>query len=157
MNKEQQEQICAIIDDVNDMTIATIREDGFPQATTVSYVNDGLTIYFGTSEDAQKAKNIVRNDKVSLTINRDYDNWGEIEGLSIGATAERVTDDAEQARVSELMFKKFPEIAQYALPEEEFGTLVLFRIEPKVISLLDYRKGFGYTELITVAPASAAA
>ena len=87
MNKELRDQIVSIIDDVNDMTIATVREDGFPQATTVSYVNDGLTIYFMTAEDAQKAKNIARNGKVSLTINRDYQNWNEIEGLSMGALA----------------------------------------------------------------------
>jgi nitroimidazol reductase NimA-like FMN-containing flavoprotein (pyridoxamine 5'-phosphate oxidase superfamily) len=28
------------------MTIATNRPDGWPQATTVGYANDGLTIYF---------------------------------------------------------------------------------------------------------------
>jgi hypothetical protein len=26
--------------------------------------------------------------------------------------------------------------------------LVLFRLEPKVISLLDYRRGFGFTSLV---------
>lgn len=68
--------------------------------------------------------------------------------MSIGATATRVTDPAEQERVSELMFRKFPQIAQYVPAEAEFESLVLFRIEPKIISLLDYRKGFGHTELI---------
>ena len=34
-------EIISILDDANDMTIATVREDGYPQATTVSYVNDG--------------------------------------------------------------------------------------------------------------------
>src|ERR1700731_3853356 len=33
----------------NDMTIATVREDGYPQATAVSYVNDGLAVYFSCS------------------------------------------------------------------------------------------------------------
>ena len=33
----------------NDMTIATVREDGYPQATAISYVNDGLAISFGCS------------------------------------------------------------------------------------------------------------
>lgn len=66
------DQIVRIIDAVNDMTIATLRENGFPRATTVSYVNDGLTIYFGTSEDAQKTKDIDRDNRVSITINREY-------------------------------------------------------------------------------------
>ena len=47
-------QIISVIDEVNDLTIATSRDDGYPQATTVSYVNDGLTIYFGTASHSQK-------------------------------------------------------------------------------------------------------
>ena len=41
------------------MTIATNRPDGWPQATTVGYVNDGLTIYFLCSPQSQKAANIA--------------------------------------------------------------------------------------------------
>jgi len=141
-------QIISIIDDCNDMTIATVRPDGFPQATTVSYVNDGMTIYFGTAENAQKAENIARDNRISLTINRDYGDWDEIEGLSMGGIAERVTAPAEMQKVEGLMFAKFPQIAQYVPEEPE--DLALYRVEPKVVSVLDYRKGFGHTELVEV-------
>lgn len=30
----------------NIMSLATVRADGFPQATTVGYANDGLDLYF---------------------------------------------------------------------------------------------------------------
>jgi pyridoxamine 5'-phosphate oxidase-like protein len=39
----------------NILTFATVHEDRFPQATTVSYVNDGLTIYVGCGAETQKA------------------------------------------------------------------------------------------------------
>jgi nitroimidazol reductase NimA-like FMN-containing flavoprotein (pyridoxamine 5'-phosphate oxidase superfamily) len=32
----------------NILTLATVREDGYPQATTVGYVHEGLTLYIGT-------------------------------------------------------------------------------------------------------------
>jgi nitroimidazol reductase NimA-like FMN-containing flavoprotein (pyridoxamine 5'-phosphate oxidase superfamily) len=140
--------IISILDDANDMTIATVREDGYPQATTVSYVNDGLAIYFGCAAESQKAKNLARNDKVSLTVNLPYANWSEIRGLSIGGRAERVTDSQEMDEVSELMFQKFPQISPYA-PTELEG-IVLFRVTPEIISVLDYRKGFGHTDLVKV-------
>jgi hypothetical protein len=35
MDKAIRDQIISIIDDVDDMTIATVREDGYPQASTV--------------------------------------------------------------------------------------------------------------------------
>lgn len=142
------EQIITIIDDVDDMTIATVREDGFPQATTVSYINDGLTIYFITAADGQKAQNIARNNKVSLTIDRVYATWNEIEGLSMGALAIPVSDKQEKEKIGKMLFEKFPRAAQYAPVDE--SELAFFRIEPKVISILDYKKGFGHTELVTV-------
>jgi hypothetical protein len=46
------------------------------------------------------------------------------------------------------MFQKFPRIADYAPTDME--ELMLFRISPEVISILDYRKGFGHTDLIRV-------
>ena len=63
------DQIISIVDMEGDVTLATQRPDGYPPANIVSYFNDGLTIYFGTSEVSQKAKNISLNNKVSLSIN----------------------------------------------------------------------------------------
>jgi len=148
MDTALREEILSVLKGANDMTIATIRPDGFPQATTVSYVSDGLTIYFGCAAESQKAQNIAYNNKVSLTVTLPYFSWEGIRGLSMGGTAKPVTDLNEINRVSELMLRKFPQILQYALTEEKGVFLV--RITPEVISVLDYRKGFGHTDLVTL-------
>jgi nitroimidazol reductase NimA-like FMN-containing flavoprotein (pyridoxamine 5'-phosphate oxidase superfamily) len=148
MDPSLKQEVVSILDEANDMTIATVREDGYPQATTVSYVNEGLTIYFGCAAESQKAQNLARSGKVSLTVNLPYANWSEIRGLSIGGRAERVTDPQEIEQVAQLMFQKFPQIAPYA-PTELEG-VVLFRVTPEIISVLDYRKGFGHTDLVKV-------
>lgn len=141
-------QIVSIIDDVDDMTIATIREDGFPQATTVSYVNEKTTIYFGCDANSQKAKNIARNGKVSITINRPYATWNEIEGVSMGAIAEIVSDPREIETIGARMFAKFPQIQELIAAGTELeGASAFVRVTPVVISLLDYKQGFGHTEL----------
>lgn len=148
MDEKQREQIVSIIGDVADLTIATVRPDGFPQATTVSYANDGLTIYFMTAADGQKARNIARDDKVSLTIDRPYRNWDEIESLSMGARATIVVDPEEFEKAGKLLMAKFPQAEKHAPPEGfEFA---LIRVDPFVISLLDYSKGFGHAELVEV-------
>jgi hypothetical protein len=66
----------------------------------------------------------------------------------MGGTAKPVTDLNEINRVSELMLRKFPQILQYALAGKK--GLFLVRITPEVISVLDYRKGFGHTDLVTL-------
>lgn len=132
----------------NVMTLATIRPDGYPQATTVAYVNDRLTLYVGVGSDSQKLRNVRECDKVSLTIDRDEPDWRRIRGLSMAATAAVVTDPVEIAHVGDLMVAKFPQLQH--LPRTEMEGLALLRITPSVISVLDYTKGFGHTEQVEV-------
>lgn len=144
MDENLLETIKTILTNGKDMTIATIREDGFPQTTTVSYVSDGTTIYFGCDPTSQKARNIRRNGKVSLTVDLDYTDWNQIKGLSMGATAEQVTDCDEKKHTADLMLKKFPQVAEFV--SDKFDELAVFRITPRVVSVLDYSKGFGHTD-----------
>lgn len=148
MDEAARAQIVSILDDVSDMTIATVREDGYPQATIVSFANDGLTIYFGTAANSQKARNIARSNKVSLTVSRGYKARSEIEGLSVAGLATLVSDPFEEQKIGGLLIEKFPQIPDFLPPNQ--GKIALFRIEPEVISLIDYSKGFGHSELIKV-------
>lgn len=135
----------------NILTLATVREDGYPQATTVGYVHEGLILYIGTFAEAQKVANIRRCPKVSLTIDKDNDDWSQIKGLSMGGTAEILTDPDAIARVATLFTAKFPQIAALAVPIDP-ATVVFLKVTPSVISVLDYTKGFGHTELVSVPP-----
>ena len=152
MDARLRDEILSILDRASDMTIATIRQDGYPQATTVSFANDGLDIYFGCSEDSQKARNISRNGKVSLTINLPYADWGEIRGISAGGHAAHLADPSEIEHAGRLLLRKFPQgIAEYA--SGPHGGVAFFKVVPNVISVLDYRKGFGHTDLVGNEPA----
>ncbi len=97
MDKSTEKFILDIIDHGKDLTLATVRSDGYPQATTVSYANDGMDIYVGIGKNSQKADNLRRNNKVSLTINAPYKDWNEIKGLSISGTVEFLNDAKERA------------------------------------------------------------
>jgi hypothetical protein len=84
MQQDTEQFIHDVLATHNILTLATVRDDGYPQATTVGYVHEGLTLYIGTFAQAQKVANIRRSPKVSLTIDRDYDDWSQIKGLSMG-------------------------------------------------------------------------
>lgn len=147
-------RVLDILQHGRDMTLATVRPDGFPQATTVSYIHDGLTLYAGVGLGSQKATNIQQNNKVSATINLDYDDWRRIRGLSFGGTAEFVQGKEEIERIEQAFLRKFPQITTFV---PDVGTLpwpglLFLRITPAVISLLDYSIGFGHTELYCVRP-----
>lgn len=148
MSPELTSRILGILDRHNNMTIATLRADGFPQATTVGYAHDGMKIYFGCGADSQKARNISRDPRVSVAIDKDHANWDEIEGLSLAGTAARITNPEELEKASSLFLAKFPQLEAFA-GKDPFD-MVLFRVTPTVISVLDYSKGFGHNELVAL-------
>ena len=85
MDDEIRRKILTLLDQHRIMTIATLRPDGWPQATTVGYVNAGLVLYFLCGLDSQKARNLARDDRMSLTIDDDTADLMAIMGLSMAA------------------------------------------------------------------------
>ncbi len=140
--------IASIIAEGQDMVVATIRPDGSPQTTVVSYASDGLALYFGDSTASQKAQNLERDDRVSIAITLPYKDWSQIRGISLFGHARKLTDPADLFRVGQLFLSKFPEIARYVMPGG--GELAMFEVAPQMISVLDYRQGFGHTDLVRV-------
>lgn len=149
MDLPTKQLILRIIDDAKDLTLATVRPDGYPQATTVSYAHDGLTLYVGIGRDSQKADNIRRCNKVSLTINAPYANWNQIVGLSMAGIAAIISDPEKISHVRACMLQRFPQLAQFDAMQG-MDDIVFLEIAPHVISVLDYQQGFGHTELVTV-------
>lgn len=148
MDEEIRKKILTLLDQHRIMTVATIRPDGWPQATTVGYVEDGLTLYFLCGPDSQKARNLARDDRISLTIDHDTSDPMAIAGLSMTAHARVVDDPGEVAKALSMLQRKYPEYA--AIPMPKPAEIRVFRVTPKVISVLDYTKGFGHTDLVTL-------
>ncbi|SRR6266404_4253660 len=148
MDNTLKSKILELLDQHRLMTMATNRPDGWPQATTVGYVNDGLTIYFLCSPQSQKAANLARDSRISLTIEHDVSDPMAITGLSMAAQAQPVTDPTEVAKAMNLLQTRYPEYAAFPMPKPE--EIAVYRVLPKVISVLDYSKGFGHTDLVTV-------
>ncbi|HEY0843790.1 MAG TPA: pyridoxamine 5'-phosphate oxidase family protein [Noviherbaspirillum sp.] len=149
MEKPMEDFVLDIIDQGKDLTLATVRPDGYPQATTVSYAHDGMTIYAAIGKESQKAHNIRQNNKVSLTINNDYEDWDHIKGLSMAAVAELIEDDDEMHKAADCMLKRYPQLSQWSSTVNT-DEIAFLRIRPQVISVLDYQKGFGHTDLVRV-------
>lgn len=149
MDEAIRNQILALLDQHRIMTIATLRPDGWPQATTVGYVNEGLTLYFLCGLDSQKAANLARDDRVSLAIDHDTPDLMAITGLSMAARAQAVVDRDEANKVLRMMPLKYPENIAVPIPMPTPEDVKIFRVTPTVISVLDYSKGFGHTELVT--------
>ena len=95
MDTATRRKILNLLESHRIMTVATNRPDGWPQATTVGFGHDGLILYFLCSAQSQKAANLKRDDRISLTVDSDTRDPMEIRGLSMAANVTQVKDPAE--------------------------------------------------------------
>jgi general stress protein 26 len=155
------DRILRLLDEHRMMTIATNRVDGWPQATIVGYINDGFFLYCFIAANSQKHANILRDPRVSIAIGSDTSRPLDIKGIAAAATASVVTDQREFDHICKLRLNHFPEYASLPAPvlredlvrrissDPASAGVVLLRIAPEIISMLDYSNGFGHSDLIT--------
>ena len=149
MDDDIRRKILALLDEHRIMTVATLRLDGWPQATTVGYANEGLTLYFLCSPTNQKTKNLARDDRVSPIIDYDTSDLMAITGLSMAGHARGVVDRSEAERVLRMMPLKYPDSPPLPFPMPSPDEVRIFSVTPTVVSVLDYSKGFGHSDLVT--------
>jgi nitroimidazol reductase NimA-like FMN-containing flavoprotein (pyridoxamine 5'-phosphate oxidase superfamily) len=154
MKQEFKRQIIELLGQHRIMTVATNREDGWPQATVVSYANDGLIVYCQIARNTQKYTNIMRDPRVSLAIAKDAPQPLQIKGLSIAAHVDEVTDQGERDHAAEILLARYPEYK--VLPRPDPAAVPTLRLTPQIVSVVDYAKGFGHSDLVKVTDADLA-
>lgn len=145
-----QEKAERILDQNRLMAIATLRADGWPQTTMVGYANEGILIYFIISRASQKYSNIQKDDRVSLVVGRDFHDPATIEALSIAAHASEVSDANQRKRALDLLLERHPGLRRLEPPNPTQSAIM--RAYPKIITIIDYSKRFGHSDILTVSP-----
>lgn len=137
----------SILASATEMTLATIRSDGSPHASTVSFASDGIVLFAAIALDSHKAHDIRADGRVSLTVNAPFKNWNEIQGLSIDGIASMLDGYEEHLVASALLLQKLPAYAALvgASPAVPWPGMLFIRIVPSVLMLLDYTKHFGHS------------
>jgi PPOX class probable F420-dependent enzyme len=83
------EETRRLLDGRNVATVATLNPDGGPQTTVVWIVRDGDFVLFSTTAGRQKARNLARDPRVSLTV---FDAGNPYQSADIRGTAELIED-----------------------------------------------------------------
>lgn len=130
------------------MTVATVRPDGWPQATIVGYANEGWSLYFLIYRDSQKFANITRDNRVAITVGSEPTEFHQIKAIYAGCEALELTDLGERSRAWNLLAQRHPNLTDLAPPQNaEVATMVA---RCRHVSMLDYTQGLGHAESLTV-------
>ena len=131
------------------MTIATVRPDGWPQTTMVGYANEGWRLYFLIYRTSQKFENISNDNRVSISVGDEPGELRDIRTVYAGCRAEEVIDLKERSHAWTLLAERHPNLTDLAPPgNAEVATM---RADCRHVSVLDYSRGLGHTESLTIA------
>lgn len=127
-------------------TIATVGPDGGPDASTVFFANSGLDIYFNTSKDSQKKKNIEANQRVAIAMQKNPEpkTDQEIRGIQYKGIA-RILPETEHVNVPHGVMARH-KVFNSLKP----GNSVIVKVTAQKIYFIDYTKGFRHRDLLQV-------
>jgi len=138
------------------ISIATSAE-GELWSASVFYVSDEkLNIYFISFEESKHIQGLLKNKRVSATINQDVSDWMQIKGLQLQGLAYKVPEQ-HRKDILDAYRKKFDSIHRLLeLPEtddekkiaKQFNSISLFSFDPDWIRFLDNSLSFGSKEEI---------
>jgi len=132
------------------MSIGVNRPDGWPQVTTVGYVNDGLNLYFVTSRESQKLANLQADARVSVAIHSDVEVSGAV-GVSMAARAVEVSDPAEVERLNRMMVARWPMVSVYC---PAASSIAIIQLRPELICAISASGGRSKTECFSLGDAA---
>ena len=116
------------------MAISTVRPDGWPQTTIVGYANDGLLLYFLISRSSQKFTNIQSDDRVSVAIGTEPEDFRQLKAVYAGAHASEVTDPKQREHAWELLAQRHPNLGAYERPD--WSVAAMMRASCMFVSIL---------------------
>ncbi len=122
------------------MTIATVRPDGWPQATIVGYANEGFRLYFLIYRTSQKFDNIARDPRVAITVAHEPGEMSDAKAIYAGCSARELTDAAERRHAWDVLASRHPNLAHLAPPDEVESRPMT--ADCQHVSVVDYSSGY---------------
>ena len=130
-----------VLEDAELFWIATTRADGQPHVTPLPAVWLDGTLHFCTGGREQKAVNLARDPRCTLTTGNNR--WKAGLDVVVEGTAVRVTGDGRLHRLADAWATKYQGDWQYTVVDQEFehegGRALVFAVE--MTKVLSFAKG----------------
>ena len=141
--------VVALLDAQRLLSLAVNRPDGWPQATTVGYVNEGLNLYVVVARTSQKLANIRADSRVSVVI-RSEAQQGDAVGVSMAARAVEITDPVLVERLDQSVRERYPDLHVFGPGGD---SVAVIHLRPEIISPVSVIAGRSHSQTFSLQPA----
>jgi len=139
--------VVEVLDRERLMTLACNRPDGWPHATTVGYLNEGLNLYFIVARTSQKFANLQADPRASVAIRCESGEQGNGVGLSMAGRVVEVAEPETVERINRLVAERYPQVHVYC---PSGSSVAVLRFRPHIVSAVGVVQGRSDAETFTL-------
>jgi len=139
--QKEWERIGALLREQSTLALATVDEDGLASVAPLFYlVDEGLTLYWLSSEKSEHSRNVAREPRVAGTVYAEADRWKQIRGVQMRGVASTVTDPALRKKLIGEYCRRFHlgRVFQLVIRRS-----TLYALRPQFFRFIDNSSGFG--------------
>ena len=131
------------------MTLATTGPLGV-WAAAVFYVNEGFDLIFLSAGHTRHTQNMTAVPHVAATIQEDYRDWQQIQGIQLEGNVQLLTDVSRETAIGRY-FQKYPFLTQAdAAMQAALAKVNWYRLTPERLFFIDNRLGLGHRDEIVL-------
>lgn len=128
------------------LTLATLAEDGRPQAAPIFYAEtDDMSLIFISEPKVRHSRNVARDGRVAAAIYADGQQWQTIRGVQLEGICTALSGEAAAAAQA-VYLAKYPFIAADSMLAGLLPRVTFYKISSTWLRLIDNSRGFGYKE-----------
>jgi pyridoxamine 5'-phosphate oxidase len=149
-NDAWKEEVINYIDKTKFGVLGYVRNDGTPLLRSMgSFAPSGLDIYFSTRKQAAKVQAISGQKRISFLFEHDNQELNQWKNVLLTGDAELINPGPEQDKAVEILSNRSSRFKE-RIEKGELPQTQIFRLKTEEIEYLDYGKGFGHVQKITL-------
>lgn len=140
--------VVALLDSERLLSLAVNRPDGWPQVTTVGYVNEGLNLYIVIGRTSQKLAAIKADPRVAIAV-RSEALRGDAVGVSMAARAIEITDPARIEQINAMVLERYAGLHVFGPGSD---AIAVVHLRPEIVSPVSVLSGRSHAQSFSVGP-----
>ena len=117
-------------------------------AAAVFYANDDFALIFLSADHTRHGQNIAANPWAAATVQENYKDWPEIQGIQLAGSVEMLADKEKTAAIA-IYLAKYPFLASSGdMVQTALRKVNWYRLIPQQLYFVDNTKGFGHRDEI---------
>lgn len=150
MSHQLQDSIAPYVQGIPFGVLAYVRADQTPiQRSLGSFAVDGADVFFSTRTEAAKVHDLEARPRASFFLEADGQQLAEWKNILFLGRTEPVVEAQELAHGVAVLSARNPRFKERVAKNGLDGTRI-FRLHTDAVELLDYAKGFGFSEKLAV-------